>query len=518
VLARVDKIIITNMKALKAKYGTEVSRIKKAARALIEADAARGLKSSFLALDDVDAMARLRVKAVVKHENARQNKTTIDSVCRALQPDYVMILGASDIVPQQRLNNPVFDPRGDRDEIVPSDLPYACDGRHAGSISAFLGPTRVVGRLPDLTDSGDPERLENLLIRAAEHRPRHSASLLPYFSLSTNVWRNSTALSLNAIFGNADDLRVAPPEGGDGIWSDELLARRTHYFNCHGAPADPHFYGQGNGEFPVAHAAARLAGRITPGTLVAAECCYGGELYDPTLSAGQPSIADTYLFEGAAGYFGSSTIAYGPADSNDAADLICQYFMKYALQGASLGRAVLQARLDFMAERAPLDPYNAKTLAQFNLLGDPSLHAVTLRPELSLARPRQRAGRRGYPDRANRAVRRQRLCRMGRAVALLARSAERVNVSLPARIRHVLLEAAEVRGAAAPRVSTYQTDPNTAIARKLLPPEAADLGQVRFYCASTSLEKVWRPGVSVVQVVVATQVDGELVLHKLHSK
>ena len=59
-------------------------------------------------------------------------------------------------------------------------------------------------------------------------------------------------------------------------------------------------------------------------------------------------MCNTYLANKAYGYFGSSTIAYGPSTTNDQADLMCQSFLKQVLAGASLGRAALQARLDYI--------------------------------------------------------------------------------------------------------------------------------------------------------------------------
>ena len=44
---------------------------------------------------------------------------------------------------------------------------------------------------------------------------------------------------------------------------------------------------------------------------MAAECCYGAELYEPAKAQGQAGIANTYLGEGAIGFLGSTTIAYG---------------------------------------------------------------------------------------------------------------------------------------------------------------------------------------------------------------
>ena len=80
--------------------------------------------------------------------------------------------------------------------------------------------------------------------------------------------------------------------------------------------------------------------------------------------------------EGAMGYLGSTNIAYGPEDDNDCADLVCSYFLESARSGASLGRSLLEARQQYIAGAVPVDPTALKTMGQFLLLGDPSLHAV----------------------------------------------------------------------------------------------------------------------------------------------
>ena len=40
----------------------------------------------------------------------------------------------------------------------------------------------------------------------------------------------------------------------------------------------------------------------------------------------------------------SASTAYGPADNDEWADVLCQYFMQGVLAGASLGTALLEAR------------------------------------------------------------------------------------------------------------------------------------------------------------------------------
>jgi hypothetical protein len=69
--------------------------------------------------------------------------------------------------------------------------------------------------------------------------------------------------------------------------------------------------------------------------------------------------------------------------------LICQYFLRRVVAGASLGRAALEARQEFAGGTAELDPVDLKTLAQYSLLGDPSIHPVTIdTPHTALGKPR----------------------------------------------------------------------------------------------------------------------------------
>ncbi len=64
------------------------------------------------------------------------------------------------------------------------------------------------------------------------------------------------------------------------------------------------------------------------------------------------------------------------ADGNGSADLIAQYFLIDVLGSTSIGRACLQARQKFVYSQKMENPVNLKTLAQFILLGDPSLQPV----------------------------------------------------------------------------------------------------------------------------------------------
>ena len=123
-----DKIIVSNRLALTAKYSAAgLTEIKTAVDALIAADAERGIKSRFVYLDDPVAMKRFRGRAVNDRTSTRQNKEAIDAIFRAANPEYLMILGAPDVVPHQDMTNPAFDAPDDPDKFAYGDLPYACD-------------------------------------------------------------------------------------------------------------------------------------------------------------------------------------------------------------------------------------------------------------------------------------------------------------------------------------------------------------------------------------------------------
>src|SRR3954447_23874196 len=365
----VHKVIVTNGAALRAKYGPDFD-VATTVKPLLDKDATRDLGTRVADLSSTTAMKEF-THAAVKATDRKANKTAIDAIHKKIRPQYLVILGSVDVVPHQNLKNPTPD---DGDPNVPGDLPYACEAAYSTSPSAFRAPTRVVGRLPDETGASRPDLLKAVIGTAAKRRQRSRAAYDPYLGITALVWKNSTALSLRRLAGSSADLKSSPTAGPK--WAAALAARRTHFVNCHGGPADPHFYGQKGGAYPVAHDAAYLEGKISEGTIAAVECCYGAELYDPVEAGVHRGIVSTYLANGAYAFLGSSNIAYGPSAGNGSADLICRFFLERVLAGASLGRAALEARQRFVRETNVLDPADLKTLAQFSLMGDPSNHPV----------------------------------------------------------------------------------------------------------------------------------------------
>ena len=378
-MATVDKIIVTHRGRLVAKYGSGMARIDAAVKELVAADAERGINTRLIALDDTAAMARCRGKAVADPGDEPGVKAAIDRIALTWRPDYLMILGSRDVVPHQTMRNT----KRDGDPAIPSDLPYACDTPYTRDPRMLLAPTRVVGRLPDITAErkssvSDPAYLAALLRRAARWRCRQRDDYERHFGLSALSWEASTNLSLKNVFGDGATLHTTPPQGP--AWPPALLNRRVHFINCHGGAANTSFFGEDpeTEEQSPALEAARLqrSKAVAEGAVVAAECCYGADLYDPAETHRQLGICFVYLGAGCYGFFGSTCTAYGPSEGNGQADLICQYFVDRVLRGASLGRAAIEAQLKFVQACGSLQPEDVKTLAQFLLLGDPSVQPI----------------------------------------------------------------------------------------------------------------------------------------------
>jgi len=448
----IDKIIITNVTALKAKYGAAYTKVKAALAALAASDRARGLKSKLIAIDSGADMKAVRGHPVLAPSDERAAKAAIDAVAKKHAPDYIVILGAHDVVPLIALDNPMHD----NDPVVPSDLPYACDAPFSRDPARFLGPTRVVGRIPDDVDASEPTALVKLLGIAARYRTRERGLYGNPFALSAKTWQKSTRLSVETLFGAGTRLFTSPSDGPR--WTKAQLAPRVHFINCHGNTLSPLYMG----EFPeqkyfTAHDSALLRAKVMEGTVIAAECCYGAALFDPADADGKPAICSTYLREGAYGFFGSTTIAYGPSEGNGQADLICRYFIEAVLGGSSLGRAAVEARHRFVSQFSHLDPSDLKTAAQFVLLGDPSVHAVAPVPHaLSRSRAVTRALAGGAIVQGARAFRRERIGRAGRNLSRTVGAAHATQRKAPPSVLALLRSVARESGIRDPIHQAYR--------------------------------------------------------------
>lgn len=363
----IGKLVISNLRALADKYGSQgLAEVRRALDRLAARDVAEGLSSRLVDISDADVMAALDEAAVADARDEQGAKAAVDAASAALTPVYILLLGGPDIIPHIMLR-PIVG-LADIDTWIPSDLPYASEAPWSDTASEILSLTRVVGRLGDPPGCRSPEGLVAMIEASTQRRPQPARAFRPPFAICAAGFAGATRLTLARVFGEAVEPYVAPEATHPEI--DPGLPRLTHFINCHGGEGMADYYGDPEAGFPIAMSSRATAALAPNGCVVASQVCYGARLYDP--GAGEAPLCHAYLRHGAAGYVGSTTLAYGGREATDHADLLTQAFLTQVLGGASLGRALLEARHAFIRSQPMGHPMNIKTLAQFLLLGDPS--------------------------------------------------------------------------------------------------------------------------------------------------
>lgn len=380
------KLSITVAAQLAAKYPAAArKRIDKSVAAWIAADARRGITTLHVAIDDAAAMQACGVPALSGKATPVKIKRALDALCRKLAPDYVCLFGGHDIVPMFVVPNPSYAPGGDDDTDVPTDNPYACSTPYKPKDrKSYLMPDRVIGRIVDLDGDADPAWLVDYLQRVTAWKGKPASYYDEIYAVGCDEWKGASLACMQSLGLPASQLQLSPPAIDTSAAARGRLKRKLHMIKCHGAALDPRFYGQKGTAYPEALRSATLKARVGTGTLVGAMCCYGAQVYDPkdpaAQLAGEWPIASTYLRQGAVGFAGATRIAWVGLDQMMCADWIVTAYLKSALGGASLGRAMLEAKQDYAkwlaSQGQQPDTADEKTLIEFVLLGDPALHPV----------------------------------------------------------------------------------------------------------------------------------------------
>jgi hypothetical protein len=151
-----------------------------------------------------------------------------------------------------------------------------------------------------------------------------------------------------------------------------------------------------------------------------------------------------YLRAGAVGFVGATMIAWVGQEQMMCADWIVASYLKKSLEGASQGRALLEAKQDYLQYlasqgQAP-DTADEKTMIEFMLLGDPSLQPVTLAASLPAAKPGKVAAKAQTAAHAALAAQRS-----GRRIARAAMAVQ-VTKAMPRRIQEASPTSAAARG------------------------------------------------------------------------
>lgn len=380
------KLSITCHAALEAKYEAKtLARIDTAIANWIAADAKRGIRTIHLAVDDPKAMKPYKVPAVTGTVTAEKVKVALDALVARLSPDYIVLMGSGDVVPLFDVPNPTFNEDGDTDASVPTDNPYASSRKFdAKKRASYLVPDRVVGRIPDLPGATDATWLTRYLAVATGWKSRPGSKYAKDLLVCTSTWKKSGQACAKYISRDIASLLLSPPVIERSKPIKDRHSALLQMIKCHGSPNDSAFYGQKGNAYPEALRSRSLKQRTRKATVVGAMCCYGANVFDPldptAVNPGEPPIPSVYLRQGAFGFLGSTCTAWVGLEAMLCADWIVAAFLKSVMSGASLGRATLEAKQDFVRwneqQGDQVDSADEKTLLQFALLGDPSVHPV----------------------------------------------------------------------------------------------------------------------------------------------
>lgn len=368
-------LIVSSRHRLWQRYGPDgVLALEQAVGDLVAALDQRGISGTLLYVDDSPLLTMLGVLPAQPGDPADVARVVREVAARLTLTDeharYLLLLGDDGIVPHHRLANAA----DDDDDAVLSDQPYAVDGDDLGR------PVRAVGRIPD---SGLAMAVDALSAAAAAHRRLAAGERSPEieaFGYSASFWKRAAREAYGAIDAPGR-LRLSPPLAHPDVPHPGAEGPRFRYYNLHGLVDASEWFGQrdpGFGadtpEFPVALRPDDIGS--VPGVVVMSEACHGARLIDRGPS---DAIALAYLAGGALAFVGATGVAYGGIGDGPllGADLLAQRFWQALLAGRPAGEALAHAKVgavrDTMARQGYLDAEDEKAVANFILLGDPSL-------------------------------------------------------------------------------------------------------------------------------------------------
>lgn len=313
---------------------------------------------------------------------------------------YLFIVGGDDIVPMPVIRHYLADDVDSTDTTIDTDVPYAYPyGGQAALRELVTGEIfdkeaqYMVGRLPLPTDARFAY-LTNYLERAAALpyvKVRHAYSQCdPHWRKVTrrNVAELRSRNMLRAEASNVKDetcylgIYLTPEVDNKNVSRYFAPETQLAFFNLHGSAAlgSPGFMGQSvedSSDWRTAITPSNIQSLVRPNIIIT-EACYGARFigFDTGHSMLQAAFAAQTLI-----YLGSSRIAYGSVDSSfssdeditgSLADVLTSDFVMALMQGYTAGDALCKARYALL-DKHETGPYEATTLAEFNLYGDPTL-------------------------------------------------------------------------------------------------------------------------------------------------
>lgn len=403
----IQALMLTHMAALADKLGATEDVVRAVLDDFIAARSAQGIAYTLIDANNCDTGYGRRSlrKGASWTEWADLLRDVRQAADEGKMPnaECLFIIGGNDIVPMPVIRHYLADDGQSTETTIDTDVPYTYPFG-AGETQRDLSTGELydreicytVGRLPLPADA----RLDDLtdyLMRAGVQpyiKVRHAyAQCDPHWRRVTNSnvaeLKKRNMLRVNA--GDVSDkmfysgIYLTPEVDTDSV--SNYLAPETQlaFFNLHGsaAPNSPGFMGQSvtdPSDWRTAIMPSDLQ-RLTRPNVIVTEACYGArfEGFDTRHSMVQAALAAQTLI-----YLGSSRIAYGSVDSwyesdedvkGTLADVLTSEFVHALLSGYTAGDALWMARYTLL-DNCEMGPYEATTLAEFNLYGDPTMQVA----------------------------------------------------------------------------------------------------------------------------------------------
>jgi hypothetical protein len=401
------KLSVTVKSHLEHKYDdVALKKINAAVQRWKEADAKRDIQTVHVAVDDPSKMHEVwrnyfpkapRVRSISGKPTPVKIKRAIDDLWERLRPKYLVLFGGDDVVPMFKVPNPTLYWRtdvSDWDRMLRTDNPYASSQAFdPQDIDSYLVPDRVIGRIPDMKGSRkrtDPTWLLEYLKTATSWESQSSAFYEKTYAICTSESTAAAKECMQFISKPVSDLLISPPTHDTSTSARNRLSAPLHLIKCHGNRLDATFWGHDPDEnnkkkaWKRAITSTTLKACLKPATVVGTTCCWGAQIFSPDArhvrSHKKWPLASTYLRKGALGFVGATGRVWFGGDTMRFADYIVGDYVKWILRHASIGRALLESKHGYICYYleggGTADALDQKTMVEYVLLGDPSIHPV----------------------------------------------------------------------------------------------------------------------------------------------
>ena len=348
-------LIVTSLGVLAYQLGTSKENINNLISKYISFCRKKGVAYSVVDIENPD------VEAVIN---------TISQNNRTSKIKYVFILGNEAVIPTMEFNNLC----NDGDLTVPSDLPYATLTTDSPFCGFKSSPDKMfrVGRL--VSYQGESFEKFASYFENVMNCSSGFSSIKPY-GLSAKVWKNETDFEYqNVLSGTKADCSVPDSSPVITVSTVETFIpcdANLLMFNLHGSDKTEYWYGQEEAYYPEAVQPESLGVLHAP-YVIGVEACYGANYYE-NLNENQ-SILVKALQSGCVSFLGSSKIAYGTsAPKGSCADFMIGEYLKQMKNGETAGDSFIAGIMRVVKETTDFSDSEIKTIAEFNLYGDPSL-------------------------------------------------------------------------------------------------------------------------------------------------